>query len=172
MEVLEFESVKLFEEIIKAGQIKNLISVSSHEYPIYKFKKSNKVTSVYEKFLAEHDMKCDRSVDDCWNDFDDYINQPKKETIITRNIKAVKQIIEVGYGYMLKRTGVDKYNKRCFVFYRNPVIEDIKTKADAESKEKYNNNYLNIKKNTTDKKISGLIKKSMEETRNNGKIIL
>lgn len=80
MEVLEFESVKLFEEIIKAGQIKNLISVSSHEYPIYKFKKSNKVTSVYEKFLAEHDMKCDRSVDDCWNDFDDYINQPKKET--------------------------------------------------------------------------------------------
>lgn len=32
MEVLEFESVKLFEEIIKAGQIKNLISVSSHEY--------------------------------------------------------------------------------------------------------------------------------------------
>lgn len=48
----------------------------------------------------------------------------------------------------------------------------IKTKADAESKEKYNNNYLNIKKNTTDKKISGLIKKSMEETRNNGKIIL
>ena len=155
MEVLEFESVKLFEEIIKAGQIKNLISVSSHEYPIYKFKKSNKVTSVYEKFLAEHDMKCDRSVDDCWNDFDDYINQPKKETIITRNIKAVKQIIEVGYGYMLKRTGVDKYNKRCFVFYKNPVIEDIKTKADAESKEKYNNNYLNIKKNTTDKKISG-----------------
>lgn len=158
MEVLEFESVKLFEEIIKAGQIKNLISVSSHEYPIYKFKKSNKVTSVYEKFLAEHDMKCDRSVDDCWNDFDDYINQPKKETIITRNIKAVKQIIEVGYGYMLKRTGVDKYNKRCFVFYKNPVIEDVKTKADAESKEKYNNNYLNIKKNTTDKKISGLIK--------------
>lgn len=66
----------------------------------------------------------------------------------------------------------DKYNKRCFVFYKNPVIEDIKTKADAESKEKYNNNYLNIKKNTTDKKISGLIKKSMEETRNNGKIIL
>lgn len=62
--------------------------------------------------------------------------------------------------------------KRCFVFYKNPVIEDIKTKADAESKEKYNNNYLNIKKNTTDKKISGLIKKSMEETRNNGKIIL
>ena len=49
--------------------------------------------------------------------------------------------IEVGYGYMLKRTGVDKYNKRCFVFYKNPVIEDIKTKADAESKEKYNNNY-------------------------------
>ena len=78
MEVLEFESVKLFEEIIKAGQIKNLISVSSHEYPIYKFKKSNKVTSVYEKFLAEHDMNCDRSVDDCWNDFDDYINQPMK----------------------------------------------------------------------------------------------
>lgn len=29
-----------------------------------------------------------------------------------------------------------------------------------------------FKKNTTDKKISGLIKKSMEETRNNGKIIL
>lgn len=35
MEVVEFESVKLFEEIIKAGQIKNLISVSSHKYPIY-----------------------------------------------------------------------------------------------------------------------------------------
>lgn len=74
---------------------------------------------------------------------------------------------------MLKRTGVDKYNNEMFcLLSRNPVIEDIKTKADAESKEKYNNNYLNIKKNTTDKKISGLIKKSMEETRNNGKIIL
>lgn len=65
---------------------------------------SKKVASVYKKFLTEHGMKCDRSVDDCWNDFDDYINQPKKETIITRNIKAVKQIIEAGYGYMLKRT--------------------------------------------------------------------
>ena len=96
MEVLEFESVKLFEEIIKAEQIKNLISVSSHKYPIYKFKKSKKVVSVYEKFLIKHGMKCDRSFDDCWNDFDDYINQPKKETIIARNIKAVKQIIEAG----------------------------------------------------------------------------
>lgn len=50
-------------------------------------------------------------------------------------------------------------------FYKNPVIEDLKTKADAESKEKYNNNYLNIKKNTTDKKISGLIKNQWRKQR-------
>lgn len=173
MEILEFESVKLFENIVRAGQIKNLISVTSHKYPTYKFRKSEKVTSVYEAFLAEHNMKCDRSVDDCWSDFEDYINQSENnETIITRNIKVVKQIIEAGYAYMLKRTGIDKYNKRCFVFYKNDVIEDIKTKADIENKRKYDNSCLNIKKNITDKKISGLIKKSMEDVRNDKKIIL
>lgn len=143
MEVLEFESVKLFEEIIKAGQIKNLISVSSHEYPIYKFKKSNKVTSVYEKFLAEHDMKCDRSVDDCWNDFDDYINQPKKETIITRNIKAVKQIIEVGYGYMLKLVNVLPVIEKATINAGSIDVNGI-VKSMVKDREEKENNVVSI----------------------------
>lgn len=44
----------------------------------------------------------------------------------SRNLKVVKRIVSEGYGHMLKRTCVDQYKKKCFIFYANDRIAEIK----------------------------------------------
>ena len=127
-EKIEFESATLFKELVEKGQMKSLISVKSAPYPKYCFKKNEKVADIVGKFVTAHDLKCDRSIDDCWENFDKQIlnSEEKPQCIVTRNLKAVKRIIAEGYGYMLKRTCVDQYKKKCFIFYANDRIAEIK----------------------------------------------
>ena len=163
-ERIEFESATLFKELVNSGQLKSLVSVKSAPYPKYCFKKSDKVNDIIGKFITAHDLKSDRSVDDCWEDFDKNIlgSEEKPKNIVTRNMKAVKRVIEEGYGYLLKRTCVDQYGKKCFIFYDNDRIAEIKTEEDAVSRAKYENKHTSVKKETADTQMSALIKKAME----------
>ena len=163
-ERIEFESATLFKELVNSGQLKSLVSVKSAPYPKYCFKKNDKVNDIIGKFITAHDLKSDRSVDDCWEDFDKNIlgSEEKPKNIVTRNIKAVKRVIEEGYGYLLKRTCVDQYGKKCFIFYDNDRIAEIKAEEDAVSRAKYENKHTSVKKETADTQMSALIKKAME----------
>lgn len=93
--------------------------------------------------MLQHDMKCDRSVDTSldtsWRDFEKIVANAdgKPETIVTRNLRAVKRIVEEGLGCMLKRTLVDQYGKKAFVFYAHSQIAEIKADEDAKSKERF-----------------------------------
>jgi len=163
-ERIEFESATLFRELVNSGQLKSLVSVKSAPYPKYCFKKNDKVNDIIGKFITAHDLKSDRSVDDCWEDFDKNIlgSEEKPKNIVTRNMKAVNRVIEEGYGYLLKRTCVDQYGKKCFIFYDNNRIAEIKAEEDAVSRAKYENKHTSVKKETADTQMSALIKKAME----------
>lgn len=163
-ERIEFESATLFKELIEKGQLKCLISVKSLPYPKYCFKKNEKVDDIVGKFITSHNLKCDRSVDDCWDEFDKQIlnAEEKPNVIVTRNLKAVKRIIAEGYGYLLKRTCVDRYKKKCFIFYENDRIAEIKAEEDAISRAKYESKHTSSRKETADTQMSALIKKAME----------
>lgn len=163
-ERIEFESATLFKELIEKGQLKSLVSVKSLPYPKYCFKKNEKVNDIVGKFITSHNLKCDRSVDDCWDEFDKQIlnSEEKTNAVVTRNLKAVKRIIAEGYGYLLKRTCVDQYKKKCFIFYENDRIIEIKAEEDAISRAKYENKHTSSRKETADTQMSALIKKAME----------
>lgn len=162
-ELIYFDSVTLLVELIRKGQMRHLKSVKSSQYPQYCFVKTNKTLEIISSFIASHDLKCDRSIDDCWEEFDKVVTnaEVKPETIVTRNLDVVKQIISEGYGCMLKRTGVDQYKKKFFVFYINDRIKEIKENGDAESKAKYEAIHNNTKKEC-DTQMSQLMKKAME----------
>ena len=161
---VKFESVTLFNELLAKGQIRSLISVKSNPYPVFCFKGTDKVMRIIGSFMATHDLKCDRSIED-WTDFDNSIvNAEKKpETIVTRNLEAVKRIVSEGYGCMLKRTGVDQYKKKFFVFYMNDRIVEIKNEEDAKSKERYEAKHTTTKQEVANTQMSQLLKKAMEE---------
>ena len=116
------------------------------------------------KFVAKHNLKSDRSIDDCWETFDkDILNtEEKPHSIVTRNLKVVKRIVSEGYGHMLKRTCVDQYKKKCFVFYANDRIAEIKNEEDAISRAKYEEKHTSSRKEMADTRMSELIKKAME----------
>lgn len=159
-----FESVTLFNELIRKGQIKNLVWVKSNPYPRFCIKRTDNVMRIIASFMAEHDLKCDRSVED-WSEFEKTIidAETKPETIVTRNLEAVKKIVAEGYGYMLKRTGVDQYKKKFFVFYINDRIVEIKNEEDLKSRERFESKHSNTKQEVANTQISKLLKKVMEE---------
>lgn len=163
-ERIEFESATLFKELVDKGQLKGLVSVKSSPYPKYCFKNTDKVADIVGKFVAQHNLKSDRSIDNCWEGFDkDIVNaEERPKSIVTRNMKAVKRIVDEGYGYMLKRTCVDQYKKKCFVFYENDRIAEIKDEEDAISRAKYEEKHTSSRKETADTQMSALIKKAME----------
>ncbi len=165
---VKFQSVTLFKELMIKNQGRSLISVKSNGgYPEYCFKGTEKVMHIVGGFLATHDLKNDRSVED-WSVFDELVTnaEVKPETIVTRNLEVVKRIVSEGYGYMLKRTGVDQYKKKFFVFYVNDRIAEIKNEEDAKSKERYENKHtISHKKSCADTQMSQLIKKAMEEVK-------
>lgn len=74
----------------------------------------------------------------------------------------VKRIVDEGYAYMLKRTCVDQYKKKCFVFYENDRIAEIKNEEDAISRAKYEEKHTSLRKEIADTRMSELIKKAME----------
>ncbi|MCD8039316.1 MAG: hypothetical protein LUE96_09570 [Lachnospiraceae bacterium] len=163
---IKFQSVTLFNELLEKGQLRSLISVKSNGYPEYCFKATDRVTHIVGTFMATHDLKCDRSFED-WSVFEEIIinAETKPETIVTRNLGAVKRIVSEGYGYMLRRTGVDQYKKKFFVFYSNDRIIEIKNEEDAKSKERYENGRSNHRQNYANTQMSQLLKKAMEETK-------
>lgn len=163
-ERIEFESATLFKELVDKGQLKSLVHVKSSPYPEYCFKNTDKVADIVGKFLAQHGLKSDRSIDECWEEFDKDIlkAERKPKCIVTRNIKVVKRVLSEGYGYLLKRTGVDQYRKKCFVFYANDRIAQIKNEEDAISRAKYEEKHISSRKETADTRMSELIKKAME----------
>lgn len=63
--------------------------------------------------MVNHNMKCDRTVDESWEDFEKIVinSETKPDTIVTRNLRVVKRAVSEGYGTMLKRTCVDQYKK-------------------------------------------------------------
>jgi len=165
--LIYFESATLFQELIEKGQLRNLKSVKSNPYPKYCFVGSEKVLKAVSDFMATHDLKCDRSVDDeaVWTSFEENVIKAteKPGSIVTRNTNAVKRIIDEGYGYMLKRTCVDQYKKKCFIFYANDRVAKIKEEEDAKSRAKYEEQHAekNIKKQSINMQMSGLIRKVM-----------
>lgn len=163
-ERIEFESATLFAELIGKGQLKSLVSVKSSPYPKYCFKNTEKVADIIGKFVTQHGLKSDRSIDDCWEKFDkDILNAAENpNTIVTRNLKAVKRIVNEGYGYLLKRTSLDKYQKKCFIFYEDDRIVEIKNEEDAINRAKYEERHTSSRKGTADTQMSALIKKAME----------
>lgn len=163
-ERIEFESATLFKELVDKGQLKSLVSVKNSPYPKYCFKNNDKVADIVGKFVAQHNLKSDRSIDDCWETFDnDILNtEEKPQSIVTRNLKVVKRIVSEGYGHMLKRTCVDQYKKKCFVFYVNDRIAEIKNEEDAISRAKYEEKHTSSRKEMADTRMSELIKKAME----------
>ena len=40
--------------------------LKSSPYPKYCFKNTDKVADIVGKFVAQHNLKSDRSIDDCW----------------------------------------------------------------------------------------------------------
>lgn len=163
-ERIEFESATLFKELVDKGQLKSLVHVKSSPYPKYCFKNTVKVADIVGKFVAQHNLKSDRSIDYCWKKFDkDIVDvEEKPQSIVTRNLKAVKRIVGEGYGYMLKRTCVDQYKKKCFVFYANDRIVEIKNEEDAISRAKYEEKHTSSRKEMADIRMSEMIKKAME----------
>ena len=173
-EKVYFESATLFKELVEANQLKNLKSVKSNPYPTYCFRASEKVTDVIGAFVVKHNMKCDRTVDESWEDFEKIVIQAegKPETVVTRNIRAVKRIVSEGYGNMLKRTCVDQYGKKTFVFYANERITAIKAEEDEKSKVRFEKKLesanmasslnMEMNKNKINTQMSQLIKKAME----------
>lgn len=165
-----FESASLFKELVEGNQLRNLRSVKSKVYPQYCFLATKKVMEIVTEFLINHNMKCDRTVDGTWEEFEKTVvnAETKPDTIVTRNLRVVKRAVSEGYGDMLKRTCVDQHGKKAFIFYANNRIAEIKQEEDAESYERYERkskastclNEENKKK--TDTKISELIKKAME----------
>lgn len=168
-----FESASLFKELVEGNQLKNLRSVKSNPYPSYCFLATKKVMDIVSEFLVNHNMKCDRSADDSWTDFEKLVvnAESKPDTIVTRNLRVVKRAVSEGYGNMLKRTCVDQHKKKAFVFYANDRIAEIKTEEDAKSQERYeqrpktSTTPVNMKetKKKIDTEMSKLIKKAMEE---------
>lgn len=169
-----FESATLFKELVEGGQLKSLRSVKSNPYPSYCFLATEKVMNIVTPFMVSHNMKCDRSADETWEEFDKVVvnAEGKPETIVTRNLRVVKRVVSEGYGCMLKRTCVDQHKKKTFVFYANDRIAEIKVEEDANSKERFeqkqaketmiaNVNVAESKKKI-DTKMSRLIKKAME----------
>lgn len=163
-ERIEFESATLFKELVEKGQLRNLVSVKSSPYPKYCFKNTEKVADIIGKFVTQHGLKSNRSIDDCWEKFDkDILNAAENpNTIVTRNLKAVKRIVNEGYGYLLKRTSLDKYQKKCFIFYEDDRIVEIKNEEDATNRAKYEEKHTSSRKETADTQMSALIKKAME----------
>ncbi len=171
-----FESATLFKELVEGGQLKNLKSVKSNPYPAYCFHATDKVINIVTPFMVNHNMKCDRSADETemWENFDKVVVNTEKqpETIVTRNLRVVKRVVAEGYGYMLKRTLVDQYKKKTFVFYPNDRIAEIKAEEDANSKERFEqkqaknatlaNEKVAESKKKIDTEMSKLIKKAME----------
>ena len=88
--------------------------------------------------------------------------EEKPQSIVTRNLKVVKRIVSEGYGHMLKRTCVDQYKKKCFIFYANDRIAEIKNEEDAISRAKYEEKHTSSRKEMADTRMSELIKKAME----------
>ena len=169
-----FESTTLFKELVEGGQLKSLRSVKSNPYPSYCFLATEKVMNIVTPFMVSHNMKCDRSADETWEEFDKIVvnAESKPETIVTRNLRVVKRVVAEGYGYMLKRTLVDQHKKKAFVFYANDRIAEIKAEEDVNSKERFeqkqaketmiaNVNVAESKKKI-DTEMSKLIKKAME----------
>lgn len=162
---VSFESAMLFTELVNGGQLRKLRSVKQSPYPTYTFEKTKPVMDIASAFITTHNLKCDRSVDTCWGELDTILadKELKANTIVTRNLDAVKQIISEGYGHMLKRTGVDQYKKKFFVFYVNDRIKDIKADYDAKNKAKYEEIHKKTtQKSNCDSQISKLIMKAME----------
>lgn len=162
---VSFESVTLFTELVNTGQLRKLRSVKSSPYPTYCFEKTKTVMDIAGEFITAHNLKSDRSVDICWDELNKIFadKEKKPETVVTRNLDAVKQIISEGYGYMLKRTGVDQYKKKFFVFYVNDRIKDIKADYDARNKAKYEEIHKKTtQKSDCDTQMSKLIMKAME----------
>lgn len=169
-----FESASLFKELVEGGQLKNLRSVKSNPYPSYCFLATSKVMNIVTSFMVDHNMKCDRSADETWEEFEKAVinAESKPETIVTRNLRVVKRVVSEGYGCMLKRTCVDQHKKKTFVFYANDRIAEIKAEEDANSRERFeqkqaketmiaNVNVAKSKKKI-DTEMSKLIKKAME----------
>lgn len=123
-----------------------------------------KVADIVGKFVAQHNLKSDRSIDDCWETFYKLIvnAEEKPQSIVTRNLKAVKRTVDEGYAHVLKRTCVDQYKKKCFVFYENDRIAEIKNEEDAISRAKYEEKHTSSRKEMADTRMSELIKKTME----------
>ena len=168
-----FESASLFKELVEGDQLKNLRSVKSNPYPSYCFLATKKVMDIVSEFIVNHNMKCDRTVDDSWEDFEKLVvnAESKPDTIVTRNLRVVKRAVSEGYGNMLKRTLVDQHKKKAFVFYANARITEIKAEEDAKSQERYEQRPkaditpvdMKEKKKNIDTEMSKLIKKAMEE---------
>lgn len=168
-----FESASLFKELVEGNQLKNLRSVKSNPYPSYCFLATKKVMDIVSGFLVDHDMKCDRTADESWDDFERVVvnAESKPDTIVTRNLRVVKRAVSEGYGNMLKRTCVDQHKKKAFVFYANDRIAEIKAEEDAKSQERYEQRPkatitpidMKEKKKNIDTEMSKLIKKAMEE---------
>ena len=168
-----FESASLFKELVEGNQLKNLRSVKSNPYPSYCFLATKKVMDIVSEFIVNHNMKCDRTVDDSWEDFEKLVvsAETKPDTIVTRNLRVVKRAVSEGYGNMLKRTLVDQHKKKAFVFYANDRIVEIKVEEDAKSHERYEQRPkaditpvdMKEKKKNIDTEMSKLIKKAMEE---------
>lgn len=166
---ITFQSVTLLKELIDKGQIRNLISVKTKEYPEYCFKGTDKVMRIIGNFMAQHDLKCDRSIED-WSAFENEILnvEHKPEQIVTRNLEAVKRIISEDMGYLCRRTGVDQYHKKFFVFYVNDRITEIKNEEDSKSSERYldsKQTNSNTKQETANTQMSQLLKQAMEDRR-------
>lgn len=162
---VSFESATLFAELVKGGQLRKLRSVKQSPYPTYTFEKTKAVMDIASVFITAHNLKCDRSVDVCWGELEKIFadKELKSNTIVTRNLEAVRQIISEGYGHMLKRTGVDQYKKKFFVFYVNDRIKDIKADYDAKNKAKYEEIHKKTtQKSDCDTQMSKLIMKAME----------
>ena len=167
-----FESVTLFKELVESNQLKNIRSVKSNPYPSYCFLATKRVMDIVSAFMVNHDMKCDRSADESWGDFDNTIvnSETKPDTIVTRNLRVVKRVVAEGYGNMLKRTCVDQHKKKVFVFYANDRIAEIKAEEDAKSHERYEQKIksaassINTEENKrkADTEMSRLIMKAME----------
>nr|WP_300768619.1 hypothetical protein [uncultured Acetatifactor sp.] len=168
-----FESASLFKELVEGNQLKNLRSVKSNPYPSYCFLATKKVMDIVSEFIINHNMKCDRTADDSWEDFEKLVvnTESKPGTIVTRNLRVVKRAVSEGYGNMLKRTCVDQHKKKAFIFYANDRIAEIKAEEDAKSQERYEQRPraditlvdMKEKKKNIDTEMSKLIKKAMEE---------
>lgn len=132
-QIVNVHSIELLKKLCEAKCLGLLMNINhtDFEYPYFNFAGKPDVLKVIGEFKNEHID--DRSIDDpaCWKLYEKPYQGEK--LIYTRNYSVVTDVIEKGFGAMLRSVDIQE-NRKVFAFVYTREIRNIKLKWDAISK--------------------------------------